>query len=130
MSRTAMTGTGVVAALVFTGCGTARDAGADPAGEADGIDVEARHDVLVTEEALGDVATGTLEAGDAARALCYVAEAQSQTGTIGDAIRIESGELAGYAAVTDFPDDPADRNMVFDVDQENLRDRLPTCSDG
>ena len=123
-------GASIAAALVLAGCGGAGHAGDDPASGADGIVVEARSDVLVTEEALGDVATGTLRAGDAARALCYVAGARSQAGITGDAIRVERGDISGYAAVTDLPDDPADREMIFDIGQESLRGRLPDCSDG
>jgi hypothetical protein len=89
--------------------------------------VEARQAVLVTDEPLGDVGVGKLEAGDAATALCFVPEAQTNTGAAGSAIKIESGRLSGYAAVASFPADAADRAMVFDVNERDLRERLPSC---
>lgn len=114
---------GCVSSVVVLGaCG-----GESPAGSAQGIRVEARQTVLVTDEPLGDVVDDELEAGDAATALCYVADARTNTGAAGAAVKINSGGLSGYAAVTDFPDDPADRVMVFDVNDSDLRAGLPSC---
>ena len=101
--------------------------GACGADSAEGIRVEARQAVLVSGEALGDVVLGEMQAGDAATALCFVAEARTNAGAVGAAIRIKWGRLSGYAAVTNFPDDPADRVMVFDVDEGDLRAGLPPC---
>lgn len=89
--------------------------------------VEARQAVLVTDEPLGDVVRGELEAGDAATALCFVAEARTNTGAAGSAIKIQSGRLLGYSAVTDFPAEAADRETVFDVNEGDLREGLPSC---
>lgn len=121
---------GVMGTLALVGCGTNQGAGSTSASRADVIEVEARQDVLVSEEPLGDVVVGTLKAGDAAAALCYVEEAQSNAGVTGSAIKIESRDLTGYAAVTDLPEGAANRTMLFDVDQDSLRSGLPTCSVG
>lgn len=119
--------------LSLAGCGASvvvlGACAAEPsAGSAEGIRVEARQTVLVTDEPLGDVVQGELEAGDAATALCFVAQARTNTGAAGAAMKIKYGRLAGYAAVTDFPDDPADRVMLFDVNDTDLRARLPICA--
>lgn len=114
---------GCVALVVALGA-----CGAGPSADsAEGIRVEARQAVLVTDEPLGDVVQGKLEAGDAATALCFVPEARTNTGATGAAIKIKAGGLSGYAAVTDFPDDPADQVMVFDVNDSDLRAELPSC---
>ncbi len=89
--------------------------------------VEARQDVLVTNEALGDVVDGELEAGDAATALCFVPEAQTNTGATGSAIKIEAGRLSGYAPVTTLQAEVADRAPIFDVSDGDLRESLPSC---
>ena len=114
--------TGCVAVLVLGACG------AEPSADsAEGIRIEARQTVLVTDEPLGDVVHGKLEAGNEPAALCYVAEARTNRGVADAAIKITSGGLSGYTAVTDFRDDPADRVMVFDVNDSDLRARLPSC---
>jgi hypothetical protein len=82
---------------------------------------------MITNDPLGDVVMGELTAGDTATAVCFVADAQTNTGAQGSAVRIESGGLSGYAAVADLPQDPADR-MTFDRDEDDLRERLPSCS--
>jgi len=110
---------GVALAAVLVACG-----GADSAG---GIPVEARQSVLVASEPLGDIVEGEMEAGDAATALCFVPEASTNTGATGAAIKIKARGLSGYAAVTDFPDDPANRLMLFDVNESELRTGLPSC---
>lgn len=92
-----------------------------------GLQVEAQRTVLVTDEPLGDVVSGELGAGDRVMALCFVGAARTNTGARGTAIRVEAARRSGYVATTDFPDDPADRTMVFDVAEAELRDRLPAC---
>ena len=102
--------------------------GAEPSADsAHGIRVEALQTVLVTDEPLGDVVGGEMETGDTAIAVCFVAEARTNTGAAGAAVKIESDGLSGYAAVTDFPDDPAAQQMVFDVNDSDLRAGLPSC---
>lgn len=114
---------GCFASVVALGaCGTTSSGASD-----EGMRVEAQQAVLVTDEPLGDVVSGELEAGDAATALCFVAEAQTNTGAAGSAIKIESGRLSGYAAVASFPADAAGRAMVFDVNERDLWERLPSC---
>ncbi len=82
---------------------------------------------MITNDPLGDVVMGELTPGDTATAVCFVADAQTNTGAEGSAVRIESGGVSGYAAVADFPQDPADRMMIFDLDEDDLRERLPSC---
>ena len=102
--------------------------GATPSpGAAEGTPVEARLAVLVTDEPLGDVVQGELEPGDAATAVCFVPMARTNTGATGAAVKIRAGGLTGYAAVTDFPEAAADRAMVFDVDETDLENALPSC---
>ena len=110
----------LIGVLAACGAGSAADS-------AEGIRVEAQQAVLVTGEPLGDEAEGQMEAGDTGTALCFVAEARTNTGAVGAAIKIKSGGLSGFAAVTDFLADPADRVMVFDVDDSELRAGLPPC---
>ncbi len=115
---------GCVASVTSVGaCGTSAPDVPD-----EGIRIEARQAVLVTQEPLGDVVTGELEAGDAATAVCFVSEARTNTGAVGSAVMVESGRLAGYASVTTLPAGAADRASVFDVDDNELRERLPACS--
>ena len=132
MRRTVVTGLCLVVLAALGGCGddvtgSPEDGGLLAGGDADGVDVRARQDVLVSKAPLGDVVLGTLEEGASATALCFVRHATTGTGLDGAAIRVQAGELVGYAAVSDFPPDPADRQMLFDVGEESLRDRLPAC---
>jgi hypothetical protein len=96
--------------------------------EPEGLRVEAQQDVLLSEEPLQDVVLGHLTRGDEVSALCFVQRAQTQLGSFGSAIKVNTGDVTGYAAVTDFPHDPADRKQMFDLDAETLRDRLPGCA--
>jgi hypothetical protein len=59
--------------------------------------------------------------------LCYVRRATTNAGFEGGAVKIEAVGLSGYATVTDFPSDSADRQMAFDLDDQTLRERLPSC---
>jgi hypothetical protein len=92
------------------------------------VRVEARRDVMVTDTPLGDVVSGTLEHGDEGTASCFVRRAQTNAGFFGSAVKISVGDVSGYAAVTDFPADHAGRTANFDLDEDALRDRLPTCA--
>ena len=112
----------LVAVLALSGCGAG--ASDDP----DGLRVVARTDVMISQQPLQDVGAGDLEAGDDATALCFVERSRSQVGLIGSAIKIRAGDVTGFAAVTDFPADPADRQQVFDLDAETLQERLPACA--
>jgi hypothetical protein len=94
----------------------------------EGVRVDVRWDVKVSDNPLGDVVIGDLMQGNQVTALCFVRRAQTNAGYIGSAIRINEGDLSGYAAVTDFPEDPADRQMMFNLDATTLRARLPACS--
>lgn len=115
-------GTCVVSVVALGACGTDSSTGS-----AETMQVEARQSVLVSNEPLGDVVEGELAAGDAATALCFVPEAQTNTGATGSAIKIESGRLSGYAAATTLPADAADRAPIFDFSAGDLRERLPSC---
>lgn len=105
-------------AVMTAACGTATD----------GVEVKARQDVQISDEPLGDVVIGSLDAGDTATAVCFVAHARTNTGVAGTAVQVEAGRVTGYAAATDFPDDAADRTMTFDLDEGALRERLPPCT--
>lgn len=111
-----------LAVLILSGC--AHDADDEP----NGIRVVAQEDVVISQEPLQDVVRGHLRSGDDAIATCFVRRARSQVGAIGSAIQISVGDVTGYAAVTDFPEDPADRRQMFDLDAETLRQRLPACA--
>ena len=93
-----------------------------------GVRVQARQDVILSDHPLGDVVVGDLERGAEVTAVCFVRNAQSNAGRFGSAIKVTTGDLEGYAAVTDFPEDLADRESTFDLDPETLSDRLPACS--
>ena len=108
--------------VALAACGAAPSPGA-----AEGMLVTARLPVLVTNEPLGDVVQGALEPGDAATAVCFVPVAQTNTGATGAAVMIQSSRLTGYAAVTDFPEAAEDRAMVFDADDTELEEALPSC---
>lgn len=122
MMRQLSTAGFLIALIAVASCSTATSS--DPAG----VRVEARQDVMLSSHPLGDVAVGDLEQGDEVTALCFVRRAQTNAGFFGSAIKVTTGDLTGYAAVTDFPEDPADRQAIFDLDAETLRDRLPACS--
>ena len=96
--------------------------------EPEGVRVEAREEVMLSDTPLGDVLIGRLSQGDTATAVCFVGRAQTNAGFSGSAIKITTGDLTGYAAVSDFPRDPADRQAIFDLDAETLRNRLPACA--
>jgi hypothetical protein len=112
----------LIALITLPSCSS--DTSSDP----EGVRVEARRDVMLSDNPLGDVVVGDLEQGDEVTALCFVRRAQTNAGFLGSAIKVRTGDLTGYAAVTDFPEDPADRQAIFDLDEEMLRDRLPACS--
>ena len=114
-----------IASLGACGTGEDPDTPADPAGG--GVQVEARQDVVVSEDPLGEVVTGELEAGDTATATCFVAYAEPETGAEGSAIRVESGDVSGYAQIADFSDDNDDPIMSFDLDESELREQLESC---
>ncbi|KRF08622.1 hypothetical protein ASH00_02665 [Arthrobacter sp. Soil782] len=92
------------------------------------MEISALQDVLISLEPLEDVMVGMIREGDVATALCFVPEAQTQAGDTGSAVRIEAGQDTGYVPVTNFPPDPADRTNLFDVGEDALRTKLPTCS--
>lgn len=69
-----------------------------------------------------------MERGDEVTALCFVRRAQTNAGFYGSAIKVTTGHLTAYAAVTDFPEDPSDRQAIFNLDAETLLNRLPACS--
>ncbi len=112
----------VVSVVALGACGADSSAGS-----AKTMRIEARQAVLVSNEPLSDVVQGKLEAGDAATALCFVPEAQTNTGATGSAIKIEVGRLSGYAPVTTSEAEVADRAPVFDVSEGDLRENLPSC---
>lgn len=93
-----------------------------------GLRVEAQRSVLITEEPLGDVVSGELNAGDEATAVCFVSGAQTNTGLRGTAVQVEAGRDSGFVATTDFPADVSNRSMTFDIGEAELRDRLPRCA--
>ena len=92
-----------------------------------GKQVEARLQVQITDEPLGDVVLGELRAGDRAAADCFVEQARSNAGLTGSAVRITSGRTTGYTAVTTFPPDPTARRLIYDIGEEALRRTLPPC---
>jgi len=57
-----------------------------------------------------------------------VNRAQTNTGSFGSAIKVRTGDVTAYAAVTNFPEGPALRQAIFDLDADALRERLPACS--
>jgi len=115
--------TGLLLALItLPACST--DTATDPGG----VRVEAQRDVMLSVNALGDVAVGELEQGEEVTALCFVRRAQTNAGLFGSAIKVREGSRTAYAAVTNFPEDPVDRQAIFNLDSKALRDRLPACS--
>lgn len=122
MMRQLSTAGFLIALMAVASCSSAT-----PTGSA-GVRVEARHDVMLSNNPLGDVAVGDLERGDEVTALCFIRRAQTNAGFFGSAIKVTIGDLTGYAAVTDFREDPADRQAIFDLAAETLRERLPACS--
>lgn len=96
--------------------------------DSEGVLVEARQDVRLSDNPLGDVEVGDLERGDEVTALCFVRRARTNAGFYGSAVKVTTGDLTAYAAVTDFPEDPSDRQAIFNLDAEALRGRLPACS--
>ena len=122
MRRQLITAGFLIALSTVASCSSATSS--DP----EGVHVEARQDVMLSDDPLGDVVVGELEKGDEVTALCFVRRAQTNAGFFGSAIKVTTGDVTGYAAVTDFPKDPADRQAIFDLEAETLRDRLPACS--
>ena len=112
----------LIALVAVTSCSSATSS------DTDGVRVVAQQGVMLSDNPLGDVEVGGLEKGDQVTALCFVPRAQTNGGFFGSAIKVTTGDLDGYAAVTDFPLDPSDRQAIFDLDKQTLRDRLPTCS--
>ena len=122
MRRQLSTAGFLIALIAVASCSSATS------NDTEGVRVEARQDVMLSDNPLGDVAVGGLEQGDEVTALCFVRRAQTNAGFFGSAIKVTTGDLTAYAAVTDFPEDPADRQAIFALDAETLRDRLPACS--
>lgn len=83
---------------------------------------------MVSSVAGGDVVEETLAKGQTATALCFLREIKTSAGFTGSAIKIETTDISGYAFVTDFPKEPADRKMMFSLDEGALGDRLPSCT--
>jgi hypothetical protein len=96
-------------------------------GDYGGVRVEAQQDVMLSDNPLGDVVVGHLARGEEVTAWCLVRRAQTNAGFFGSAIKVTTEDLAAYAAVTDFPEDPSDRQANFDLDERTLRDLLPAC---
>lgn len=111
----------LIAASAVVSCSSATSS------DSEGVRVEARQDVRLSDNPLGDVEVGDLERGDEVTALCFVRRAQTNAGFYGSAIKVKTGDLTAYAAVTDFPEDPSDRQSIFNLDAETLRSRLPAC---
>jgi hypothetical protein len=122
MRRQLSTAGFLIALIAVASCSSATS------GDTEGVRVEARQEVMLSDNPLGDVAVGDLEQGDKVTVLCFVRRAQTNAGFFGSAIKVTTGDLTAYAAVTDFPEDPSDRQAIFDLDAETLRDRLPACS--
>lgn len=122
MRRQLRTASFLIAVIAVASCSSATS------NDTEGVHVEARQDVMLSDSPLGDVAVGDLERGDEVTALCFVRRAQTNAGFLGSAIKVTTGDLTAYAAVTDFAPDPADRQSIFDLDAEALGDRLPACS--
>ena len=112
----------LLAIVAATSCSTSETPGAT-----EGVRVVAQQDVMLSDAPLGDVEVGGLSQGDQVAALCFVPRAQTNGGFFGSAIKITTGEGEAYAAVTDFPSDPSERQAIFDLDEDALRDRLPAC---
>lgn len=113
----------LMAVTALVSCSTAAPSGTG------GVRVQARQDVILSDHPLGDVVVGDLEQGDEVTAVCFVRRAQSNAGLFGSAIKVTTGDVEGYAAVTDFPEDLVDRQSTFDLDAETLSGRLPECSE-
>lgn len=107
---------------------TAASCSSATSSDSEGVRVEVRQDVRLSDNPLGDVELGHLERGYEVTALCFVRRAQTNAGFYGSAIKVKTGDLTAYAAVTDFPEDPSDRQAIFNLDAETLRSRLPACS--
>lgn len=123
MRRQLRTAGCLMAVTALVSCSSAAPSGTG------GVRAQARQDVILSDHPLGDVVVGDLEQGDEVTAVCFVRSAQSNAGRIGSAIKVTTGDLEGYAAITDFPEDLADRESTFDLDPETLGDRLPACSE-
>jgi len=100
-----------------------------PEGASGGVVITAQRDLKVSDTPLGDVIVEELEQGERVTALCLILLAQSSAGSVGSAIKVRWGSRTGYAAITDFPVDPADRQLVFNLDLESLQGALPICPD-
>lgn len=111
----------LLAAIVLPSCSS------DPSSNPGGVRVEAQRHVLLSDNPLGDVVVGDLEKGDDVTALCCVRRAQANAGSFGSSVQVKAGDVTAYSAVTDFPEDPSDREAIFDLDAETLHDRLPAC---
>lgn len=127
--RRLLVATGCLAGmLVMTSCaGDSENSEFGPEKDSDDVSVEAQRDVMLSNSPLGDVITGDLAQGDEATALCFVPRARSSGGFVGSAVKIDAGGDTGYAPVTDFPSDSAERQMIFNLDQDALRTGLPEC---
>jgi hypothetical protein len=111
----------LIALLAMTSCSSS------DSGDYGGLRVVAQQDVMLSDSPLGDVVVGDLGQGDEVTAWCFVSRAQTNTGFLGSAIQVTTEDLVAYAAVTDFPEDPSERQANFDVDEKPLRDLLHAC---
>lgn len=93
----------------------------------EGVRVTAAREVWVGRSPLGDVVVASLAAGDSATASCFEARAQTNGGATGSAVRVEVGDVSGYAAVA-IRDPETDGRVTFLEQSETwLRDHLPGC---
>jgi hypothetical protein len=92
----------LIALIAVASCSSATSS------DTEGVRVEAQQDVMLSDNPLGDVAVGDLEQGDEVTALCFVRRAQTNGGFFGSEIKVTTGDLTAYAAVTDFPADPSE----------------------
>ncbi len=84
---------------------------------------------LVLLSAVGACASNAEDPGPMPASGTEGVRVEAQQDVSGSAIKVDVGDVSGYAAVTDFPKDPADRQTVFDMDAGSLQDRLPSCSE-
>jgi hypothetical protein len=113
-----------VLAIALVAVASCSSPGSDDFG---GVRVEAQREVVLSDNPLGDVVVGHVERGEEVTAWCFVRLAQTNAGFVGSAIKVTTEDLVAYAAVTDFPEDPSDRQSNFDRDEKVLRDLLPSC---
>lgn len=114
---------------VLGACANSQDeAKSTSSNNAEGVDVEAQQDVWVMSTPGGDVSEGILAQGQTATAVCFLRDIRTSAGFTGNAVKIKTADISGYAFVTDFPTDSADRKMMLSPDEDALGDRLPSCT--